>query len=162
MGIGPSSLLNMAQELKIKISNLKQTEEFLRGKGAQFIEELTVKDTYFKQPDGKVLKISEDNRADFIVKIDNEGETFKIVSKNKIEDISQTKRELTKKYEIKCVLNKKRRLFRWDNYIIDLNLIDNVGDFLVLQGENLSKDIITERLKIKDPEFIHVSFDELN
>ncbi len=55
----------------------------------------------------------------------------------------------------------KTTIFDFGDYNVNINLIEDIGEFLIIEGENLTKDIITKRLKIKNPEFITLSFDEL-
>ncbi len=151
----------MAEELKIRIQNYKKVEEGLIKLGAKFSEEIDVIDTYFKQPAGEVLKITEDNKGNFLVNLKLKNGKFEIIKYEKIDNIEKLKKELINKFGIKCVLKKKRRFFNFENYIININLIENIGEFLVVEGKNLTPEIITKKLKIKNPEFITVSFDEL-
>lgn len=62
---------------------------------------------------------------------------------------------------MKCILKKKRRFFALDTMAININLIEGVGEFLIVEGEEVSRTFITDRLKIPHPEFVTVSFDEL-
>lgn len=151
----------MVEELKIRIRDYKKVEKNLIKLGAKFSEEIDVVDTYFKQPTGKVLKITEDNRGNFLVNLKSENGKFKIVKYEPIDNVDRVKSELTKKFSVKCVLKKKRRFFDFENYKININLIEDVGKFLIVEGENLAPEIITEKLKIKNPEFVTVSFDDL-
>jgi len=151
----------MPLELKIRINNYKKVEKKLIKLGAKFTEELDVVDTYFKQPSGEVLKITEDNKGDFLVKLKLKEGKFVVVKYEPVRNVDKLKKELTKKYGLKCVLKKKRRFFDFGDYKININLIEDVGEFLILEGENPTPEIITEKLKIKNPEFITVSFDIL-
>lgn len=151
----------MTEELKIRIHDYKKVEEKLKKLGAKFTKEISVVDTYFKQPTDKVLKITEDERRNFLVNIKSKNGKFEIVKYEKIDNAEQLKRELTHEFGIKCILKKKRRFFDFENYIININLIEDVGEFLIVEGENLFPEIITEKLKIKNPELITVSFAEL-
>jgi hypothetical protein len=45
--------------------------------------------------------------------------------------------------------------------MVNINLIEGVGEFLIVEGKGLQQSMITEKLKIKSPEFVTVSFDEL-
>jgi len=151
----------MSEELKIRIRDYKKVEENLVKCGAKFSEEIDVVDTYFRQPVGEVLKITEDNRGNFLVNLKSKDGKFEIVKYEPIDNIDRVKSDLTKKFGVKCVLKKKRRFFDFENYKININFIEDVGEFLIVEGENLAREIITEKLKIKNPEFITVSFDEL-
>jgi len=151
----------MLLELKIRINNYKKVEENLIKLGAKFDEELDVVDTYFNQPSGEVLKITEDNKGDFLVKLKLKEGKFVVVKYEPVRNVDKLKKVLIKKYGLKCVMRKKRRFFDFEDYNININLIEDVGEFLILEGENPTPEIITEKLKIKNPEFITVSFDEL-
>lgn len=151
----------MSEELKIRIQNYKKVERNLIRLGAKFSEKIDVVDTYFKQPKGEVLKITEDDRGKFLVNLKSKNGKFEIVKYEPIKDVDKLKKELADKFGIKCILKKKRRFFDFDRYMININLIEGVGEFLIVEGKNLTKDIITDKLQIKNPEFVTVSFDEL-
>lgn len=151
----------MSEELKIRIHDYKKVERKLKRLGAKFTEEIDVVDTYFKQPAGEVLKITEDDRGNFLVNLRSKNGKFNIVKYEKIDNIEELKKELTRKFNVKCILKKKRRFWNFENYTININLIEDVGEFLIVEGKNLSSTIITKRLKIKNPEFVTVPFDEL-
>lgn len=151
----------MAEELKIRIHDYKKIEDKLKILGAEFTEEISVVDTYFKQPAGEVLKITKDDRGDFLVNLRSRKGKFEILRYERIDDVKKLKKELTCKFGVKCVLKKKRRFWNFENFIININLIEDVGEFLIVEGEKLKPEIITEKLGIKKPEFITVSFDEL-
>jgi len=151
----------MAEELKIRIKDYRKTEDKLLKLGAKFTRELSVIDTYFKQPPGVVLKITKDDRGDFLVNLKSKDGKFKIVKYEKISNADELHQELAAKHGIKCVLKKKRRFFKLADYTININLIEDVGEFLIVEGEKVKPEFITKRLGIKKPEHITVSFDEL-
>lgn len=151
----------MPEELKIRIHDHEEVEERLTRLGARFTKEIDVKDTYFNQSKGEVLKITEDDEGNFLVNLAPENGKFKIRSYDRIPEPEKTKQELSQKFGIKCVLKKRRRFFDFDGLTIDINLIEEVGEFLIVEGEGLTPDIITEKLRIPNPEFVTVSFDEL-
>ena len=151
----------MPEELKIRIHDYKKIEEHLLNLGAKFLEEINVTDTYFEQPSGEVLKITEDDKGDFLVNLKLKEGKSEIIKYERIDNVNEVKKELVDKFGIKCILKKKRRFFNFEDYMININLIKDVGEFLIVEGENLSPEIITKELSIKNPEFITVSFDEL-
>jgi adenylate cyclase class IV len=153
--------VGMAEELKIRIQDYKEVEKNLIKKGAKFSEEISVVDTYFKQPAGEVLKITEDDRGDFLVNLKLKNGKFEIAKYEPIADARKIKKELSGKFGVKCILKKKRRFFDFGDYRININLIEDVGEFLIIEGENLTPEVITEELGLKNPEFVTVSFDEL-
>jgi hypothetical protein len=75
--------------------------------------------------------------------------------------MKKLKNDLTNKYGIKRILKGRCRNFQLDEFMITLNFIEAVGEFLILIGENPTEKFITEKLGIKNPEYIRVSFDEL-
>ena len=151
----------MAEEIKIKIQDYEKIEEHLFKLGVRFLEETKVIDTYFKQPVGEVLKKTEDNKGNFLVNLKSHEGKFEINQYENVDDVKKLKEELTKKYGLKCILKKKRRFFDFGDYSININLIEDVGEFLIVEGNNLSREVIIDKLKIENPEFITVSFDEL-
>lgn len=151
----------MAKELKIRIQDHKTVERQLEERGAVFIKEVRVTDTYFNQPAGRVLKISETNQGAEIIELQSDKGGFKIVKQEKIENISQAKKAMAAKFGIENKLKKKMRFFKWDHYSISLNLIEQVGEFLVLDGRNPTPDLITKQLGFADPEFVAVPFNKL-
>jgi predicted adenylyl cyclase CyaB len=151
----------MTEELKIRIQDYRKTEEHLRSLGAKFLEERNVEDIYFRQPKGKVLKITEDNKGVFLVELKAKNNKFEIERYEPVPDKKATTKELEKKFGVKCVLKKKRRFFSLPPYMVNINLIEGVGEFLIVEGKGLQQSMITEKLKIKSPEFVTVSFDEL-
>ena len=151
----------MSEEIKIRIQNHKQIEQHLLALGFTFDKELNATDTYFLQPPRKVLKITEDERGIFLVKIVKKKGTFVIEEYSLLKNVRIEKENLEKTFGIKCILKKKRRFFLFNNLSININLIENLGEFLIIQGNNLNKDEIMKRLNILNPKFITVSFDEL-
>jgi len=151
----------MMKELKVKIQDLKQLEATLENIQAKLIEELNVVDTYFKQPEGHVLKIVEDNEGNYISELKSENGIFKIVRKDKIENVEEEKIHLEKEHGIHRILKKKRKIYSYREFKIDLNLIEKVGDFLILLGEKPSESIIENELGLVNPEYIRVPFSEL-
>jgi len=151
----------MREELKIRIRNYKKIEKDLVRFGAKFTKEVNAVDTYFKQPAGEVLKVTEDDKGNFLVNLRSKRGKFEIVKYKPINDVNKVKNELSERFGVKCILKKKRRFFDYNGYVININLIKDVGEFLVLEGKNLIPSLITDRLGIKNPEFITVSFDEL-
>ena len=129
--------------------------------GAKFDKEISVRDTYFKRPRGEVLKISETSEGDSIVNLRAREGGFDYLQDEKITDAATRKKALEKEFGIKSVLVKKRRFYKLGNIILDFNIIDDVGTFLVVLGPNVSHDLIESRLGIKNPEYITVPFDEL-
>lgn len=151
----------MAEEIKVRINDYKKVEEQLLQLGASFTEEISVVDTYFNQPAGEVLKITEDDKGNFLVQLKARDGKFEIEEYKRIDDVENVKRDLREKLGVKCVLRKKRRFFDFGDVTININLIEDLGEFLIVEGEHLRPEFITDKLRIKNPEFVSVSFDEL-
>lgn len=151
----------MLQELKIRISNYQEVEERLKKLGALFITESDFIDTYFNQSRDEVLKITTTENNSLLINLNSVNGKFGIVSKQSIENVDKLKKELSDKYGIRAVLQGKRRRFKLEDLEITINFIDEVGEFLILTGENPTEDFIVDKLGIKNPEYIRVSFDEL-
>lgn len=149
------------RELKIKISDCKKLEKKLKELDATFAGEENFTDTYFNQPEGIVFKISTNSKGSTLLNLKSIEGKFEIVSSEKLEDVEKAKTELVAKYGIKTVLKGIRRYYTLEDLKLTINLIDNIGDFLILTDENPDKEFITKKLDIKNPEYIKVSFDEL-
>lgn len=152
----------MPQELKIKIQNIPEIESKLQNIGTTFNEEVNFEDTYFNQPQGDVLKLGDNDKGFFFtsLKATPDGK-FTIIKNNQVENADQVKAEMAGEYGIKRILKGKRRIYSLGADKITLNSIDGVGDFLILTGENPTEDFFTNKLNLQNPEYIHVSFDEL-
>lgn len=151
----------MAQELKIRISNHKEVAKKLEELGATFVGEENFTDTYFTQPKGVVLKISTTSNRSSVLNLNSVDGKFEIISNEKIENIENAKKELSKKYGIKATLKGKRRFYMLNDLKITIYLIENLGEFLILTGANPAEEFITKNLGIKNPNYVKVSFDEL-
>ncbi len=151
----------MVRELKVKISDYREVEKLLTSKGGQFTHELNVTDSYFNQPAGRVLKISEDERGTFLVELEADAGGFEIRRYEQIGEGGEVKEELEQRHGIRCILKKKRRFFTYKDAVININLIEGLGDFLVLEAEAPDPQIIEDDLGLRNPEYIRVPFDEL-
>lgn len=153
----------MAQELKVKINNSDTIEERIKKLGATFLESYSFIDTYSKQPFGEVLKVSESNNKYAIIGFKEiDGKFQEVINKPLSQDeFLHKKAELIEKYGLKRILQGKRKIYRLDKFRITFNIIEDVGEFLILTGENPTEKFITDDLKINDPQYIRVSFDEL-
>ncbi|NOX71169.1 MAG: NUDIX domain-containing protein [Candidatus Micrarchaeota archaeon] len=151
----------MLHELKIRIKDRKDAEERLLLAGARFTRELNVTDTYFNQQDGRILKVTEDETGSYLVKLAASEGRFVIRKYERMQNPGEKKVELAEEFGIKCIIRKKRRFFELNNTVFNLNLIEDVGVFLIAEAENPRRDIFRNVLGLKNPEFVTVSFDEL-
>lgn len=151
----------MPQELKVRLEKPEEIEAKLKELSTVFIEEAEFADTYFNRPAGEVLKITEDEEGTSLMALQAEDGKFRITKKESIQDIVEAKNELSAKYGIKHILKGRRKYFSLADFKITLNLIEDVGNFLIVTGENPTKEFVEGKLEIKNPEYITVSFDNL-
>lgn len=151
----------MLQELKLRIRDRKAIEELLLQKGATFSDETFFVDTYFNQPPGKVLKLTQKKNGTFVTIFQENHGKFDLVKDELASNVEELKKQYTEEYGIKRIMKGIRRYFQFGNYALTLNLIENVGDFLIVTGENPTKEFVENELGIKHPEYITVSFDQI-
>ena len=150
----------MSQELKFRIQNYKETENILKRLGGIFLRELHVTDIYFKQPEGKVLKITIDDTGFYLVQLTATLDQFHIDKYQKLKNVERVLNELSHLYKVKCVIYKLRRFWQLEKYNININVIPDVGDFIIFEGVDLNIEEIRQ-LPINLGKHITVSFDQL-
>ena len=150
----------MPEELKARISDMRKLEKSLSAAGATFVRELKCVDTYFNQPKGLVLKLVQDNDGTFLSRLCERNGKFELIERTEIDDPDELHRKLSETHGVYRTLKKRRKLFKLGNNTVDLNLIEGVGDFVVLLGESPSEDEIAQLLG-EAPEFIRVPFSDL-
>ena len=150
----------MNQELKFHIQNYKETEKKLKRLGGIFLHELHVSDIYFKQPEGKVLKITIDDTGFYLVQLTAILDKFHIDKYQKLKNVENVLNELSHTYKVNCVIYKLRRFWQLQKYNININVIPDVGDFIIFEGVDLKINEIRE-LPLNLGKHITVSFDQL-
>lgn len=151
----------MDKEVRLRIADLAGMQTQLLRLGAVFERETMYTDTYFKQPDAEVLKISEAVDGSFLVHIKPSEVGFEYLQNERIYDSAKRKSELADKYGVKAVVDRRVKYYRFRQYWVQINIIDGAGNFLVMTGPELTPDKATELLHLKDPELVNVPFDEL-
>jgi len=151
----------MAEEVKIKISDYRDFERKLIKNGAVFLDEIKVKDTYFHQPAGRVLKITEDDKGDFLVELKEKNGKFNILKYNRLKNSDNTKKRLERKYGVKCILRKKRRFWEYKGLFLNINIFPDIGSYIIAEGKNIQKNKVASILGIKNPQYITISFDNI-
>ena len=151
----------MSEELKLRIHNHEIIEKSLIAKGAELTDETSFLDTYFKQPQGHVHKIVEKKQGAFVNIFQAVNGKFEVVKDEAVQNAKEIKKVLTLKYGVKRIMKGSRKFYSFKNFKIIFNLIDDVGEFLILAGENPTKEFVKNDLEIENPEYITVSFDEL-
>ena len=151
----------MATELKARIPDIDKLESRLKDLGAVFDRELKVTDTYFCQPEGFVLKIVKDSKGSRLSRLEAKDGTFIIVEDKLLNNPETVEKELTQEHGIYRILRKKRRFYKYKDYTIDLNLIEELGDFIILVHESPKEEDMEKILDVSEPEYIRVPFSEL-
>lgn len=151
----------MLRELKARIPDVPTLELRLLKLGARFDQEIDGVETYFKQPEGQVLKIVEDNTGTYLLQLQAQDGGFLIMEQRSVSDPFPISLQLTQEYGIHRILKKRRRLYRFRQYTIDLSLIDEVGDFIILVSEAPAEADMKEVLGMPEPEYVRVPFSEL-
>jgi adenylate cyclase class IV len=151
----------MLRELKARIPDVSTLELRLLKLGARFEQEIDGVETYFKQPEGQVLKIVEDNTGTYLLQLQAQDGGFLIMEERSVSDPFPISLQLTQEYGIHRILKKRRRLYRFRQYTVDLSLIDEVGDFIILVSEAPAEVDMEEVLGVAEPEYIRVPFSEL-
>jgi adenylate cyclase class IV len=144
------------EKRKIRINDVKETEKKLILAGAKFIDDIEVSDTYYNQDQGSVLKVTECDYGKFLVQIIGKN----IIRHEKIEKPRELKNALKERYGRDTILDKRRKKYEWNEYSVRIYMIEEVGDFLVVTGENVPDSVFGE-FGFEEPEFIEVPFSEL-
>jgi len=152
----------MASELKAHLTDWKKTAAGLYDRGATLQAELSLTDTYYLQPQGFVLKITQTKAGATLVKLKAEGKGFTTLSSERIdaEKLEAKKQGLAKEFGVRAELKKRRLVFGYQHYAVLLELIEGLGEFMIVQGETVPPSIF-EELGVDNPQFVTVSFDEL-
>lgn len=151
----------MTEELKLRVKEIENVEKHLRDK-AEMEKEVEAKDTYFDNDSQVVLKIREDDSGKWFIRYKPTEEGFEKVTEEEIENIKEFKEQLGKKHGIKSVLDKDMAFYSWKEYTVIVNRIRNVGDFLIIEGEEQpEKEFVEEELNLENPEHITVPFSDL-
>lgn len=151
----------MAQELKLRVTNYKTVESNIKQLGGTLQRTTTFEDIYFKQPEGFVYKLSGDKNEWEIIKLTAVDGKFRIITKEPVADKKKIFGKLEKKYGVENTLKGKRITYALKGTKLQFNLIDSVGNFLVITSEEPTLDFVLTSLKINNPEFITVPFNKL-
>lgn len=151
----------MARELKVRINDHQALAALLERKGAVPTDRLNFVDTYFRQPAGQVLKVAQKNDDYWLTALRAVNGQFELVSNETLVDGRAKITELAERYGVKSILQGQRLIYKLGDDSLTLNLIDNVGEFLIVTGADPQKSFIETELGLKSPEYISVPFDEL-
>ncbi|MEK7059809.1 MAG: hypothetical protein AAB971_03570 [Patescibacteria group bacterium] len=151
----------MTKELKIRLYSKPEILARLKDIGAKYEGISDTVHTYFNQPEGKVLKIVLKNGAAFVHKLREENGFFLFDSREPVDDPNDELARLELKYGIKNKQKMHAELYSFKDYSIGLYDIEELGQFLILDGDNPSVQKLEDWLSIKDPEIITKSFADL-
>ena len=151
----------MPEELKLKIIDPKKTEESLLAKGATYLGAHNYTDTYFHQPAGKVMKISENEHGAHIVHLTSDGNKWRIDEVSEINNAQGVINDYANQIGKKKVLHRRSRTWKLDQYKLNINSIEGLGDFLIIEGEGLDALAVMKMLDMENPKFITTSFDNI-
>jgi len=159
-------------EVKVRV-NPEQIKEKLEELKATFIKEVQQEDTYFKHPcwnfkdRDEALRVREEENIFFL--------TFKgprLTKKIKVRKETQLQVE-SKIFELLKELGfselrkvkKRRRFYQWKNLKVCLDKVEELGDFLEIEGKSWEdKSLVRELIKklhIKEESFLTASYLEL-
>lgn len=144
----------MKQEVKVRLDDAEAMEAHLKGMGAVFVQEVHSIDTYFNQPEGELLKTVEDERGNFLVHMQVVDGKFHIKEHQEVSDAKEQQQELEREHGFKKQMRKTRRIYELGGWEIVIDLAEGVGEFMIVVGEDLSREAVAERLQLEDPEFI--------
>ncbi len=149
----------MPSEYKIRIDDLNKFNLSLAKLGARRIKHSKIKDIYYKQPQGTVLKIrSEDGQVDRIVHFRKTKNGFEKIN---IPDlpIAELGLMFDQKYQIDKIIEKEVSRFKVDDIGFSMHSIVGVGDFLVLEREPCS--FVEKQFNVARADFFSTPFNEL-
>jgi adenylate cyclase class IV len=147
------------KELKIQIDDVEAVEKRLQELGAKFTGGSIHQYTYFNQPEGNVLKVTQTDTDNFLSQLELQNNMFSIVPEKSINH--EKIEELKKKYGVKKHLTNIRRFYDYKDNLISVNLIDDVGQFLIIESENPSLELAKKIAGTDNPKIITASFDNL-
>lgn len=156
-------------ELKIKVNSHKQIESALKKNGAEFKGILKQKDVYYKTKTG-LLKLRIEGKSFTLIKYlrDEKGKRW---SNYELLDLrgKNPEKYLESILNIDAVVEKKRKLYLYDNTRVHLDEVKGLGNFLELEtllvaGKSDATrrfDFVKQMLGIENHEQIRASYRNL-
>lgn len=124
-------------EIKAKYENLEWAAEIAQRVGAKFEGTLRQKDTYFHVGKGR-LKLREINSAEcqliYYERPNEAAAKFSEYQIYSVNDASCLRQLLESALGSWCVVEKERRLYRYDEVRIHLDAVKNLGTFVEFEG----------------------------
>lgn len=152
----------MLRELKAYVPDLAALEHRLADWGAVLEAEIAVTDVYFRQPPGQVLKLVDDSTGRYCTRLQAREGGFEIVEHRAIAQFPQLYEQLLQAYGLHRILKKQRRLYRLPTYQVDLNLIETLGNFVILLGNEPTEAEMERLLQPDIPQYVRVPFCDLS
>lgn len=165
---------NQNIETKAKIQDLESLKHLLSSNNATFIKVSDQIDYYFNSPNGRLkLRISDHKRGSLIFYdreniLDSKISYYKTLN---VEDYEGMQEMLTKSLGIKAIVTKKRSKYKFENTLIHLDNVKDLGMFVELEtvvSESESYDkmleehkVVQRLLKINPNDFISESYGDL-
>jgi predicted adenylyl cyclase CyaB len=137
-------------ELKIKLDQKNGTEKLLKNAGAQYKGLLKQKDVYYKFKNG-LLKLRIENGSYCLIKYfrDEKGTRWSEYEILKL-DGKNVEKYLSEILKVETVVEKKRKLYLYQNTRIHLDEVKNLGNFLELET------VVAKNKKHAESEFAEV------
>lgn len=125
-------------ELKIKVDSHKRIISILKKADAEYKGVLKQKDIYYKVKNG-LLKLRIENETYTLIKYlrDEKGKRWSNYELLRLEG-KDPERYLTEVFRIEEVVEKKRKLYLYNNTRVHLDEVSNLGKFLELETLHIS------------------------
>lgn len=149
----------MPSEDKVKIKDIKGLRLKLTDLSAELVSSTKVKDTYFNQPIGTVLKIrTEEGKLDRVIHFKKVIDGFEALKTQDL-PLEILKEELKAKFGVDKVIEKTIETFKISEVEIALHQILNLGNFLVICHGN--RTCVAETFDLEESDFFSTPFNEL-
>lgn len=159
-------------EIKAKVDDVSPLEKVAIEIGAKFNADFVQVDTYFDIANGR-LKMREfaDGKAELIFyrRIETSERRWSDYEVVKVCEPEKLKNLLAKIFGLKVVVEKRRKVYLYENARIHLDKVNGLGDFVEFevicdrdesQAEELMEFLI-ERFELKRENFIKISYSDL-
>ncbi|MFB6099956.1 MAG: hypothetical protein ABEK16_01665 [Candidatus Nanohalobium sp.] len=149
------------EELKARVKDREDLEDRIAELGGNKKKLISVRDTYFSGQGEDALKITESKDGSFLRKYEKRSEGFELVKDERIKEPDEKREEMAERHGIKADQRKEQEVYELNGKTVILNSIEGLGDFLIVQGEEVQKKFIEDTIGVEDPEYIEVPFSEL-
>ncbi len=159
-------------EIKAKVEDVSVSEKIAIEIGARFNADFVQVDTYFDIPDAR-LKMREfgDDRAELIFyqRIETSERRWSDYEVVQVCEPEKLKNLLAKIFGIKVVVEKRRKVYLYENARIHFDKVNGLGDFIefevIFNGDEKQAEELMEfligKFGLKQENFIKVSYSDL-